>query len=101
MALSLDHYFCDRLPNPDQSPSYNLGQITDTHCIRLCNRIGLVDSIKDPKKVEMELWKIIPPEEGNSLCHRFVDHGRAVCSARTKPNCKECVLADICKYNNS
>ena len=75
--------------------------VTDTHCIRLCNRIGLVDSIKDPKKVEMELWKIIPPEEGNSLCHRFVDHGRAVCSARTKPNCKECVLADICKYNNS
>ena len=46
--------------------------VTDTHCIRLCNRIGLVDHIKDPKKVEMELWKIIPPEEGNDLCHRFV-----------------------------
>ena len=59
--------------------------VTDTHCIRLCNRIGLVDGIKDPKKVEMELWKIVPPEEGSELCHRLVDHGRAVCTARTSP----------------
>ena len=44
--------------------------VTDTHCIRLANRIGLVDGIKEPKKVEMALWKIIPPEEGNDLCHR-------------------------------
>ena len=50
--------------------------VTDTHCIRLANRIGLVDGIKEPKKVEMALWKIIPPEEGNDLCHRFVYHGR-------------------------
>ena len=71
--------------------------VTDTHCIRLSNRIGLVDGIKDPKKVEMELWKIIPPEEGNSLCHRFVDHGRAICTARTTPYCDKCCLADICK----
>lgn len=70
--------------------------VTDTHCIRLSNRIGLVDGIKDPKKVEMELWKLVPPEEGNSLCHRFVDHGRAVCTARTKPYCDKCVLQDIC-----
>ena len=49
------------------SPTHN--------CIRLCNRIGLVDGIKDPKKVEMELWKIIPPEESNDFCHRLVDHG--------------------------
>ena len=49
--------------------------VTDTHCIRLANRIGLVDGIKEPKKVEMALWKIIPPEEGNDLCHRFVYHG--------------------------
>ena len=54
--------------------------VTDTHCIRLCNRIGLVDGIKDPKKVEMELWKILPPEESNDFCHRLVDHGRAVCT---------------------
>ena len=73
--------------------------VTDTHCIRLCNRFGLVDGIKDPKKVEMELWKLIPPEEGNDFCHRLVDHGRAVCTARTKPYCDKCVLADICgKY---
>ena len=61
--------------------------VTDTHCIRLANRIGLVDGIKEPKKVEMALWKIIPPEEGNDLCHRFVYHGREVCTARTKPYC--------------
>lgn len=71
--------------------------VTDTHCIRLCNRIGLVDGIKEPKKVEMALWKIVPPEEGNDLCHRFVLHGREVCTARTKPYCDRCCLADICK----
>ena len=70
--------------------------VTDTHCIRLCNRIGLVDHIKDPKKVEMELWKIIPPEEGNDLCHRFVLHGRDICTARTTPHCEHCCLQDIC-----
>ena len=73
--------------------------VTDTHCIRLCNRIGLVDNIKEPKKVEMELWKIVPPEEGNGLCHRFVDHGRAICTARTHPYCDRCVLEDICAKN--
>ena len=70
--------------------------VTDTHCIRLANRIGLVDGIKDPKKVEMALWKIIPPEEGSDLCHRFVEHGREVCTARTAPYCDRCCLADIC-----
>lgn len=71
--------------------------VTDTHCIRLSNRIGLVDDIKEPKKVEMELWKIIPAEEGNSFCHRLVDHGRAICTARTKPYCDKCCINDICK----
>lgn len=71
--------------------------VTDTHCIRLVNRIGLVDGIKEPKKVEMELWKIIPPEEGSAFCHRLVYHGRAVCTARTKPNCENCCLKDVCK----
>lgn len=73
--------------------------VTDTHCIRLCNRIGLVDGIREPKKVEMALWKIIPPEEGNALCHRFVDHGRAVCTARTTPHCDICCLQEICRKN--
>lgn len=71
--------------------------VTDTHCIRLTNRMGLVDGIKEPAKVEKELWKIIPPEEGNSFCHRLVDHGRAICTARTKPYCDRCCLNDICK----
>ena len=64
--------------------------VTDTHCIRLCNRIGLVDNIKEPKKVEMALWKIIPPEEGSSFCHRLVYHGREICTARTAPYCDRC-----------
>ena len=70
--------------------------VTDTHCIRLTNRMGLVDGIKDPKKVEMELWKIIPPEEGSDFCHRLVYHGREVCTARTNTYCDKCCLADIC-----
>ena len=70
--------------------------VTDTHCIRLVNRIGLVDGIKDPKKVEMALWEIVPPEDGSDFCHRLVYHGRDVCTARTKPHCEKCCLADIC-----
>lgn len=73
--------------------------VTDTHCIRLVNRIGLVDQIKEPKKVEMALWKLIPPEEGSDFCHRLVYHGRDVCTARTKPFCDKCCLADICQKN--
>ena len=73
--------------------------VTDTHCIRLTNRMGLVDGIKEPKKVEMALWKIIPPEEGSDFCHRLVFHGRDVCTARTKPYCDKCCLSDICPKN--
>ena len=74
--------------------------VTDTHCIRLVNRIGLVDGIKEPKKVEMALWKIIPPKEGSDFCHRLVYHGRDICTARTKPLCARCCLEDICKKNS-
>ena len=70
--------------------------VTDTHCIRLVNRMGLVDQIKEPKKVEMALWKLIPPEEGSDFCHSLVFHGREVCTARTKPYCEKCCLKDIC-----
>ncbi|MCM1273382.1 MAG: endonuclease III [Clostridium sp.] len=73
--------------------------VTDTHCIRICNRLGLVNNIKEPKKVEMELWKLVPPDEGSDFCHRLVYHGRAVCTARTKPYCDKCCLYDICKRN--
>lgn len=73
--------------------------VTDTHCIRLSNRIGLVDGIKEPKKVEMALWKLIPAQEGSDFCHRLVIHGREVCTARTKPYCDRCCLQDICAKN--
>lgn len=73
--------------------------VTDTHCIRLVNRMGLVDGIREPKKVEMALWKLIPGEEGSDFCHRLVYHGRAVCSARTAPLCDKCCLKDICAKN--
>ena len=71
--------------------------VTDTHCIRLCNLIGLVDGVREPAKVERALWEIVPPEEGNDLCHRFVLHGRAVCVAR-RPQCAACCLKDICAH---
>ena len=73
--------------------------VTDTHCIRLTNRIGLVDNIKEPKKVEMALWKLIPQEEGSDFCHRLVFHGRDVCTARTKPHCEKCCVQDLCAKN--
>ena len=69
--------------------------VADTHLIRLTNRMGLVDT-KDPKKVEMELKKILPPDESNDICHRAVLHGRAVCTAR-KANCENCCLNGVCK----
>lgn len=69
--------------------------VADTHLIRLTNRMGLVNT-KDPKKVEMELKKILPPEESNDFCHRAVLHGRAVCTAR-KANCENCAVNEYCK----
>lgn len=69
--------------------------VTDTHLIRISNRIGLVDT-KNPKKVEFALRKILPPEESNDFCHRTVLHGRAVCTAR-KAYCEKCTLREFCK----
>ena len=69
--------------------------VTDTHLIRLANRLGLVDT-KDPVKVETALRKILPPDESNDFCHRTVLHGRAVCTAR-KANCEACCMQDFCK----
>ncbi len=69
--------------------------VADTHLIRLTNRMGLV-STKDPKKVEVELKKILPPEKSNDFCHRCVLHGRAVCIAR-KADCENCCLKENCK----
>lgn len=71
--------------------------VVDTHCIRLTNRIGLTTQ-SDPKKIEDELRKIIPPDKQLNTCHRFVYHGRAMCSARS-PKCDICPLSEnICKY---
>lgn len=68
--------------------------VADTHCIRINNRLGLC-STKDPMKVEMQLRKLLPPEESNDYCHRMVLHGRAVCDAR-KPQCEQCCMKDFC-----
>lgn len=69
--------------------------VTDTHCIRLANRLGLVKDVKDPHKVELALEKLIDPKESADFCHRIVLHGRACCTAR-KPKCNACVLAQVC-----
>lgn len=69
--------------------------VVDTHCIRLSNRIGLTSS-REPEKIEQELKKLVPPEKQLGLCHRFVYHGRAVCTARS-PKCTECSVRPACK----
>jgi endonuclease-3 len=70
--------------------------VVDTHCIRLSNRMGLVDNLKEPEKIERELRKILPPEKSSDFCHRLVLHGRAVCNAR-KPLCEECSVRHACQ----
>lgn len=73
--------------------------VCDTHVIRLTNRIGLCKG-KDSLQVEKQMRAIIPEEEGLTLCHRLVWHGRGVCAARS-PECGRCVLNGICTYYNS
>ena len=73
--------------------------VVDTHCIRISNRLGLVDT-KDPPKIESVLRKLLPPDKSNDFCHRLVLHGRAVCTARA-PNCIGCVLLPHCKYGKT
>ncbi len=69
--------------------------VTDTHFIRIMNRLGFVDT-DNPLKVEMEMKKIVPPAESVGFCHRVVMYGREICTARS-PKCEACVLNDICK----
>ena len=69
--------------------------VVDTHMIRISNRLGLV-SVKDPKKIEFELKKIVPSNDGSDFCHRIVLFGRDTCRAR-KPDCQNCILSDYCK----
>lgn len=71
--------------------------VVDTHCIRISNRLGLVDGLKDPVKIEAELRRQLPPEKSSDFCHRIVLHGRAVCTAR-KPMCDGCCLRAVCQF---
>ena len=73
--------------------------VVDTHCIRLSNRMGLVDNEKDPVKIEKQLRAVLPPEKSNNFCHRLVIHGRAVCTAR-KAACERCCCAAFCQTFN-
>ena len=71
--------------------------VVDTHCIRIANRLGLVDGLKEPEKIEKALRDILPPESSSDFCHCIVFHGRAVCDAR-RPRCEMCCLRDLCRY---
>ncbi len=73
--------------------------VTDTHCIRICGRLGLSEG-KDPVKVERQLREIIPPMEGGVFCHRLVHFGREICTAR-KPSCDRCPLSSFCSFYNA
>lgn len=72
--------------------------VCDTHCIRICSRLGLSHG-KEPEKVEQQLRKILPPEESSDFCHRIVLFGREICTARN-PKCSECPLAIWCNEVN-
>lgn len=116
MTKSLLNDFCGRVPdNMDDLLSLSgvgrktanliLGDVyhlpavvTDTHCIRISNRLGLVNT-KDPYKVELVLKEILPPDKSNDFCHRLVDFGRDICTARN-PKCDICPLSGICREYN-
>lgn len=68
--------------------------VCDTHCIRICGRLGLSHG-KEPEKVEQQLRQILPPEESSDFCHRIVLFGRDCCTARN-PKCDECPLCMFC-----
>lgn len=70
--------------------------VCDTHCIRICGRLGLTDGTKDPEKAERQLRAILPPEESSDFCHRIVLFGRDCCTARN-PQCGSCPLRMLCK----
>ncbi|MBQ9132022.1 MAG: endonuclease III [Clostridia bacterium] len=74
------------------------GMVTDTHCIRICGRLGMYsEDLKDPVKIEKLLDPLVAPEERCDFCHRIVQFGRDVCTARA-PRCGDCPLADLCEH---
>jgi endonuclease-3 len=77
------------------------GVVTDTHCIRICGRLGFYpETVKEPLKVERILTPLIAPEEQSDFCHRIVQFGRDTCMARG-PRCGECPLRELCKHGNT
>ena len=75
--------------------------VTDTHCIRISERLGLTNpGEKDPYRTEKALLKIIPPEESSDFCHRLVYFGRDICIARN-PKCSDCPFTDLCRSKNN
>ena len=73
--------------------------VCDTHCIRICGRLGMYsESLKDPVRIEKLLRDILPPEEGSDFCHRIVWFGREICTARA-PKCHACPLSSLCLHN--
>lgn len=73
--------------------------VTDTHCIRICGRLGLSEG-SDPAKVEKQLREVLPMDRASDFCHRLVVFGREVCSARS-PKCGGCPLRDVCGWNSA
>ena len=77
------------------------GVVTDTHCIRICGRLGFYDEgLSDPLKVERILTPLIAPEEQSDFCHRIVQFGRDTCTARS-PLCGECPLRELCRHGDT
>ena len=74
--------------------------VTDTHCIRICGRLGMYpEDLKDPPKIEAILSELIEPQKQSDFCHRIVQFGRDVCSARS-PACDRCPLRSLCPHKN-
>ena len=77
------------------------GVVTDTHCIRICGRLGFYpETVKEPLKVERLLTPLIAEAEQSDFCHRIVQFGRDTCMARG-PRCDACPLADLCKHGKT
>ena len=72
--------------------------VCDTHCMRICARFGMYrEDLRDPEKIEKILLELLPYGEGSDFCHRIVNFGREVCSARS-PKCSECPVSDLCEH---
>ena len=72
--------------------------VCDTHCMRICGRFGMYrEDLRDPNKIEKILLELLPYGEGSDFCHRIVNFGREVCTARS-PKCESCPLADLCHH---